>query len=81
MPPHPQTLSPPAHPPPQIAYQGPPGEAKAHFESLGFHCPPAMDLADFVVAVTGKAGSRKLVARRGELAEVRGDTNTVMMLD
>jgi hypothetical protein len=53
----------------QIAFQGAPGEAKQHFESLGFKCPPAMDLADFLVAVTGKTANRKLLAARSELAE------------
>ncbi len=52
-----------------IAYQGAPAEAKAHFESLGFRCPPAMDIADFLVAVTGKTANRRLLAGRSELAE------------
>lgn len=35
-----------------IVYQGRPRAARAHFEALGFACPPDADIADFVVQAT-----------------------------
>lgn len=35
----------------QIVYQGPPMEAKQHFESIGFKCPTHCDVADFLIQV------------------------------
>ncbi|KAF0698135.1 Aste57867_11231 [Aphanomyces stellatus] len=34
-----------------VIYHGPRSEAKAYFESFGFHCPPGRDTADFLLDI------------------------------
>jgi ABC-type multidrug transport system ATPase subunit len=38
----------------QCAYFGPTTEAKAYFESLGFHCPPRCTTAEFLTSVVDR---------------------------